>query len=143
MMKPLHATLLLLALLVPSACGVVAGAGIGYVISREVLSGTVHQAHFAVEIEEVWALSCESLEVLHDVGSELVFDEDELLATAEVNGALVTLTVQPYDYARTVVRITAEDSIASDPGTGSLVMENLIDRVQREAVRARPASGRR
>lgn len=139
----LHHLALLLGTLLPCSCTVVAGAGIGYVISREVLPGTIHQAHLAVEIDQVWELSCESLEVLHDVGSQLVIDEEERMITTEVNGAQVVVAVKPHDAANTVVRITAEGPFSSDPDTGSLVMQNVIDRVQREAVVARPASARR
>ena len=129
----------LAALLLPTSCGVVAGAGIGYVISREVLEGPVHQTYFDLEEEQVWALSCESLEILHDVGSELVVDDAQRRVTTEVNGAVVTLRVEANDYQRTLVQVTAEDPLSSDLETGSLVMQNIIDRVQREAT-ARPAS---
>lgn len=142
-MKPARSLLVLCALLPFASCGVVAGAGIGYVISREVLPGAIHEATVAVDIDEVWPLACESLEVLHDLGTELTIDPQARHAVAEIDGSRVIADVLAYDFERTVVRIEAESPLARDPKTADAVMRNILGRIEREMARAVPASTKR
>lgn len=136
--------LLLTSLLVlPTSCGLAAGAGLGYVISREVLPGAVHEAHVAADVDLVWPMTMESLEILHDLGSEVSVTEGTRRVETRIDGSVVTVQVAAYEMDRTVVNVEAQGPLRDDPHTARVVLENILDRVEREAVRVQEASAQR
>ena len=106
-----------------------AGAGAGYLISREVSEDKVHTAHVQKGTEEVWATSRETLEILSDLGTELTLQETPRMMTTKVNGALVEVEVEAYDLDRTVLRVRAEKYLGSDSRTAEQVLTHILDRL--------------
>lgn len=142
-MMNLRAPLLLFAAaLTPSCVAVVAGAGVGYVISQEVLPNDIHTAEVRDDAGHVWALSRETLEILADPGTNIEIAEGGRSATAKVNGAKVTLDVEAYDLDRTLIRVQAEKYLSSDGRTAKEVIGSVLDHLDKSS-EAVPASSPR
>ena len=133
---------LLAAVLAPSCVAVVAGAGVGYVISQEVLPNEIHTAEVRDDAGHVWAMSRETLEILADPGTNVELADTGRSATAKVNGAKVTLDVEAYDLDRTLIRVAAEKYLSSDGRTAEEVISSVLDHLDRNA-EAIPASSPR
>ena len=112
-MKPLlSAALAALALLPLSSCIVLVGAGAGYVISQEVLPGSVHQAQVDRDVDTVWA---QVQTTMHDmkVGDFETTDYPRRIET-QVDGADVEVVVEAYDLNRTIIKVTAKRYLSFD-----------------------------
>ena len=129
LLAPLLGAALLLAL---PGCAALAGAGIGYVISREVLPDKVQQAHLQDDADRVWRYSKQSLEILHDPATELRFDEKKRRAEAEVNGAKVTLDVEAIDTMHSKVSVRAEKPLAADAATAEEILDTIVVELTRD-----------
>lgn len=142
-MMNLRAPILFLAVtLSPSCAAVVAGAGVGYVISQEVLPNEIHTAEVRDDAGHVWALSRETLEILADPGTNVELADSGRSATAKVNGAKVRLDVEAYDIDRTLIRVQAEKYLSSDGRTAEEVISSVLDHLDKNA-EAVPASSPR
>ena len=124
-------TLPLLLLVGPLAsCLLVAGAGVGYVVSQQVLPNDVHVAEVADEVDTVWKSVRQSMEILVDPGHELAITDAPRTIECKVDGADVTVEVEAYDIDRTTVRVQAEKYLASDNETAGEVMDTILRRLQ-------------
>ena len=142
-MSHLRAPFLALLTVTGSSCvAVVAGAGVGYVISQEVLPNEVHTAEVRDDAGHVWALSRETLEILADPGTNVELADSGRSAKAKVNGATVTLDVEAYDLDRTLIRVQAEKYLSSDGRTAEEVISSVLDHLDKNA-EAVPASSPR
>ncbi len=121
--------LALLLLLSASSCILVAGAGAGYIISREVSDDEVYSVEVRQDVDHVWATARESLEILHDLNTELNFTASPRVGTATVDKALVTVEVLAIDLDRTRVRIKAERPLLGDDHTAEMVQRHILDRL--------------
>lgn len=115
--------------LLPS-CVLAAGAGIGYVISREVLTDSTHEAHVKDDVDRVWEMSRESLEILHDLNTEIVAAETGRQLDGKVDGSRVTITVEAFDYQHSILRVHAEGALSGDSETAARVLNDILARLQ-------------
>jgi len=122
-------TLPLLALPFLSGCILVAGAGVGYVVSQKVLPNDVHVAQVAIDVEKVWPSARETVGFQIDPGTELVVQEFPRQIEAKVDGARVKIEVEAHDLDRTLIRVQAEKFFANDDATAARVMKAILDRL--------------
>ncbi len=121
---------LLLAAVLCNGCILVAGAGAGYIISKEVNEDDVYVAEVAKDVEVVWAAVGESLEILCDVGETVEITEGQRIAKTKVNGADVVVEVVAFDIDRTMLRVRADKPLTSDGHTAELVQRHILDRLR-------------
>ncbi len=111
-----------------SGCALVAGAGVGYVVSQQVL-GDVNVAQVRDDVDDVWASAQETLGFMIEPGTQMEIQDFPRIAKAKVNGAAVTVEVEAYDIDRTIIRVTAEKYLATDGRVASEVMTAILDRL--------------
>ncbi len=116
----------LAALLSGSSCVLVAGAGAGYVISREITADKLYSIDVKVDVDEVWPATRESLEILHDLNTELRFTEQPRVGFAIVDGAEVTVEVLAIDLDHARVRIRARKPLVDAGRTAELVERTIL-----------------
>lgn len=125
----LCAPLLLAAASVLPGCALVAGAGVGYVVSQQVL-GDVHVSQVQDDVDRVWAVTQETLAVLVDPGTDLSIQDYPRVAKCRIGGAEVVVEVEAYDLDRTLLRVKAKKYLASDGATAAQVMGDIIERLE-------------
>ena len=121
---------LLLATVFCNGCILVAGAGAGYIISKEINKDDVYVAEVARDVDLVWTVVGESLEILCDVGKAVEITEGKRIAKTKVNGADVVVEVVAFDLDRTMLRVRADKPLASDPRTAEMVQRHILDRLR-------------
>ena len=114
-----------------SSCVLLAGAGVGYVVSQEVLPNSVHEAQVTDDVERVWASAKETFEIMLDPKAEMTITENPRRIQGKVDNADVTLEVEAHDIDRTIIRVTAEKYLANDAHTAEEVMNNLLARLMK------------
>lgn len=139
--SPFLAVTLLLPLL--SGCiAVAAGAGVGYLVSKEVLPNDVHSAQVRVDVEEVWSISKETLGFMVDPKSTVESQTNPRVARAKVDGADVRVEVEAYDIDRTIIKVQAERALAHDSQTAESVLSRILDRIGQSKVADEPVAAR-
>lgn len=113
-----------------SGCILVAGAGVGYVVSQQVLPNDVRVAQVADDVDSVWKSVRETMEIMVDPGNELTTQDMPRTIECKVDGAAVKVEVEAHDIDRTVVRVSAEKYLASDNATSAEVMDTILRRLQ-------------
>ena len=114
-----------------SGCALVAGAGVGYVVSQQV-HGNKHVAQVKDDVDRVWAVTKDTLEILVDPGNEVMITDFPRVATVKIDGADVTVEVEAYDIDRTIVRVEAKKYLTSDGMTAENVMQEILDKLERQ-----------
>jgi hypothetical protein len=121
---------LILALAFPTGgCVLIAGAGAGYVISREISAGDIYSAELEADADHVWEATREALEILADLNCEPVFTSSSRTARAKIDGAEVVVEVEAFDLGRSLLRVQAKKLMHSDAHTAELVQRKIIDRL--------------
>jgi hypothetical protein len=110
-------------------CVVAVGAGAGYVVSHEVLPNDVHAAQVERDVDLVWPCVRETLEILKEPKSQVLSQEDPRLATANVDGAFVTVEVIAYDLDRTEIRVQAQKTIGNESAAAAAVLNRILERL--------------
>ena len=120
-----------LLLVVPSSgcLAAVAGAGVGYVVTQQVLPNDAHVAQVTHDVDVVWESAQETMRILIDPGSELGIQEYPRALKARVDGATVFVDVEAHDLDRTLIRVKAEKYLGPDDATATEVMEALLRRL--------------
>jgi hypothetical protein len=113
-----------------SGCVFVAGAGIGYVVSQEVLPDNSHEARVTDDVDRVWTVTQETMEILHDVGAELEATHTPRSLETEVDGADVRVEVEAIDLDLTLIRVSARKFMATSHATAEDVMKHLLERLE-------------
>jgi hypothetical protein len=108
----------------------VAGAGVGYVVSQQVLPNDVHVSEVADDVDTVWKSVRQSMMILVDPGHELEIKDMPRSIECKVDGASVKVEVEAYDINRTTVRVQAEKYLASDNATAGEVMDTILRHLQ-------------
>ncbi len=116
---------LALALLPLTSCIVLVGAGAGYVISQEVLPGSIHSAQVMLDVDTVWA---QAQTTVHDmkVGEFETTDYPRRIET-RVDGADVEVIVEAYDLNRTTIKVTAKRYLSTDDEVATLVLNQILE----------------
>jgi hypothetical protein len=144
-MKLQRSSFLAATLLLPLLSGciaVAAGAGVGYLVSKEVLPNDVHSAQVRVDVEEVWSISKETLGFMVDPKSTVESQTNPRVARAKGDGADVRLEVEAYDIDRTIIKVQAERALAHDSATAESVLNRILDRIGQENVHDQPVAAR-
>ncbi|MFT5689983.1 MAG: hypothetical protein ACI8PQ_002833, partial [Planctomycetota bacterium] len=101
--KKRHSRVLLvscaLLLILPSCALAVlgAGAGAGYVIKRELDKEGALEAEVREDVDAVWLATIESLDILHDIKTDVVVQDFPREARAVIDTRDVTIVVEAYD----------------------------------------------
>ena len=113
-----------------SGCLLVAGAGVGYVVSQQVLPNDVHVSEIADDVDTVWKSVRQSMQILVDPGHELDINNMPRSIVCRVDGSAVSVAVEAYDIDRTTVRVQAQKYLASDNKTAAEVMDTILRHLQ-------------
>lgn len=108
-----------------SSCVVLVGAGAGYVISQEVLPGSVHQAQVERDVDTVWAQAQATLQDMK-VGDFETTNYPRRIETT-VDGADVEVVVEAYDLNRTIIKVTAKRYLSFDNDLAEQVLNQIVD----------------
>ena len=112
-----------------SGCILAIGAGAGYVLSREVGPDEVQSVEVSKDVDRVWEATRESLEILHDLNTELVFTASPRTGKAVVDGAEVLVEVLAIDLDVTRIRIRADRALYKDAHIASMVERDILKRL--------------
>ena len=123
---------LALGALLSSGCVVAAGAGVGYLISQEVLPNEVHSAQVKDDAEHVYDVAKETLGFMIEPNTEIIAASSPRSATGTVDGATVNVTVEAYDLDRTIVNVEADRPLRRDGTTAAEVLNAILDRLDRQ-----------
>ena len=118
--------LFLLPLLATGCVALMAGAGVGYVVSQEVLPNDVHVSQVALDVDTVWPSVKETMTFYQDPGTELAIQDFPRAITAKVDGAKTVVEVEAQDIDRTTIRVQADKYLGKDNATAALVMDGII-----------------
>lgn len=133
-MKTFPRSLLLIALacLPLGACVVAAGAGVGYLVSREVLDDETNTAQVQDEVGAVFEIARETLGILIEPATEVRTTSAPRTAHGKVDGSDVTVTVEAYDIDRTTIRVQAKGTLGNDGETAERVLNEILRRLNAE-----------
>lgn len=104
------------------------GAGVGFLVSQELMDNETIQARVALDVDEVWASAQELMTTISIDAPTIV--QDTRTAAGVYEGADVSLVVRAYDYKQTDVLITARKYGARDGRTSQKVLDLLLERLQ-------------
>ena len=107
-----------------------AGAGAGYVITRELGDEGGLEAEVREDVDKVWLATIESLDILHDLNTEVVLQDFPREARAVVDGREVWVQVEAYDLDRTLVVVHARGPLGPDDKAERRLLDDLIARLQ-------------
>jgi len=125
----LLAPLLTLLLALEGCAGLVAGAGVGFLISQQVLPNNVHVAQVRTDAAQAWPVVHETLSFFVDPGTEMELQDYPRVARAKVEGAKVTIEVEAYDEEITLIRVHAERMFTADSELASRIMTKILERL--------------
>lgn len=113
--------------------GVVAGGVAAVVVSQEMLDNNTYVSHVNQDVSQVWPtakvfLAEQSLELIEA-------DDGARVASADVDGAKVTIAVEAYDLDKCVVRVAAKRYGVNDGDLARIVTERLTRRLESSASR--------
>ena len=108
-----------------------AGAGAGYVITRELEGEGGLESEVREDVDVVWLASIESLDILHDLKTDVIVQDSPREARAVVDGREITLQVDAYDLNRTILRVQAQGPLGVDEDAARRVMEDIVARLKR------------
>lgn len=108
-----------------------AGAGAGYVITRELEDGDGLEAEVQEDVDVVWIAAIESLDILHDLNTDVVLQDFPREARAVVDGRDVSVTVDAYDLDRTILRVRARTALAPDEELERQLLDDIVGRLER------------
>ncbi len=102
-------TLLSLVLIAPLFTGCAAaalGVGAGVLISQEMMDNNIYVGQLNSDVNKVWSSAKATLS--HSSLKPIDVDNEVRTATAEVDGAKVTINVETYDLNRSLLKVTAK-----------------------------------
>ncbi|MCC6407693.1 MAG: hypothetical protein IT453_11040 [Planctomycetes bacterium] len=127
-MKNLFLIALVCAPLGAGCAAVAAGAVGGIVMTTEFTDAATYVTHLNIDAKKVWP---EAKNVLQDTTLELLEVDDAIrVAKAKIDGATVTVSVEPYDIDKSTLLIKARKYGFPDGETARLVQEKIVRRLQ-------------
>jgi hypothetical protein len=129
--RPLLPVLLsvLLLPLAGSCVAVAVGAGVGLLISQELIDNESIRARVSVDVEDVWASAQELMQTISSAPPSIV--QDTRTATGVFEGADVAINVLAYDFKQTDVLIGARKFGVRDGLVSQKVLDLLLERLER------------
>jgi len=114
-------------------CAVVAGGVAAVVITQELVDNNTYVSHVNLDVTRVWPTT---KVFLADQSLELIETDDAARrATAKIDGAKVTVSVEAYDLDQSVVRVAASRYGVNDGDMARIINERLMRRIEAEAAR--------
>jgi len=125
----LFAPLLGLLLAAQGCAGLVAGAGVGFLVSQQVLPNNVHVAQVRTDAAQAWPVVHETLSFFVDPGTEMELQDYPRVARAKIEGAKVTVEVEAYDEQVSLIRVYAERMFTADSELAARIMTKILERL--------------
>lgn len=116
-------TSLLIALALPGCLAAAAGIGAGIIISQEMDANT-YITHLQQDADVVWATAKATLS--HQATEIIEPDEDLRKATARIDNADVTVSVEVYDLDRCTLRVSARKYGVANGELAQMVMSGIV-----------------
>ena len=135
MQKNVFSALLLagLSTLATGCAGVVAGGVAAVVVSQEMIDNNTYVSHVNQDVTQVWPTA---KVFLAEQSQKLIETDDQArLATAEVDGAKVSISVEAYDLDKSVVRVAAKRYGVNDGDLARVINERFTRRLESSASR--------
>ena len=135
MQKRFFSALLLagLSTLATGCAGVVAGGVAAVVVSQEMIDNNTYVSHVNQDVTQVWPTA---KVFLAEQSQKLIETDDQArLATAEVDGAKVSISVEAYDLDKSVVRVAAKRYGVNDGDLARIINERFTRRLESSASR--------
>ncbi len=135
MQKQVFSALLLagLSTLATGCAGVVAGGVAAVVVSQEMIDNNTYVSHVNQDVTQVWPTA---KVFLAEQSQKLIETDDQArLATAEVDGAKVSISVEAYDLDKSVVRVAAKRYGVNDGDLARIINERFTRRLESSASR--------
>lgn len=115
---------LLLALVTPG-CAALLGIGAGVVISQDMMDNNTYVAQLKEDVNVAWTVAKSSLSQQSDKPIEV--DEDLRVATATIDDALVTVSVEAYDMNLTRMLVSAKKYGVSNGEIAEMVFNRILN----------------
>ena len=135
MQKQVFSVLLLagLSTFATGCAGVVAGGVAAVVVSQEMIDNNTFVSHVNQDVTQVWPTA---KVFLAEQSQKLIETDDQArVATAEVDGAKVSISVEAYDLDKSVVRVAAKRYGVNDGDLARVVTERFTRRLESSASR--------
>jgi hypothetical protein len=116
--------LLTIVLCTPACFPALLGIGAGLVISHEVLENNTYVAQVNESAALTWAITKSSL--THQASDPISVDNDLRTATARVDGADVTISVETYDDESCRLMVSARKYGVNDGPTADAILNTLL-----------------
>jgi len=133
MQKQVFSVLLLAGLsAISTGCaGVVAGGVAAVVVSQEMVDNNTYVSHVNQDVTQVWPTA---KVFLAEQSQKLIETDDQgRRATADIDGAKVSITVEAYDLDKSIVRVEAKRYGVNDGDLARIVNERFTRRLESSA----------
>jgi hypothetical protein len=122
-----------LSTLATGCAGVVAGGVAAVVVSQEMIDNNTYVSHVNQDVTQVWPTA---KVFLAEQSQKLIETDDQArLATADIDGAKVSISVEAYDLDKSVVRVAAKRYGVNDGDLARVVTERFTRRLESSASR--------
>jgi len=129
-MRKTPIALLLVPILLPGCAAAVIGtAAAGVLVSQDVIDNSIFVARLDRDASKVWASA--KLTLSHASLKPIDVQEDLRQATAEVDGAKVTVGVETYDIDRSTLRVSAKKYGVNNGEIAKLVYDKILRDLER------------
>jgi hypothetical protein len=134
MRTPLLPVLAVLAL-VPSfqSCIVAAAAGAGAVVGNVMMEDNTFISHLNTDSQRTWVQTKATLSRKSPKPIEV--DENRRRATADLDGSIVTVTVETYDLNVSVLKVSAKKYGFPDNDIAKIIMDRITEDLNKSAAR--------
>jgi hypothetical protein len=117
---------LLLALVTPG-CVALLGVGAGVVISQDMMDNNSYVAQLKEDVDVSWAVAKSSLS--HQSSKPIDVDEDLRVATATVDDAKVTVSIEAYDLNQTRLTVSAKKYGVANGEIAEMVFNRILKQI--------------
>lgn len=107
-----------------SSCALVAGAAAGTVIYSETTDSNVYVGQLNSSGQKTWAQTKVTLSNLSLKPIDV--DDAAMRATADIDGATVTVNVSTYDYQKSEIKVAAKKYMVNDGATAKMVFDKVV-----------------
>jgi hypothetical protein len=124
-------TLLSLVLLTPLFTGCAAaalGVGAGVLISQEMMDNNIYVGQLNSDVNKVWSSAKATLS--HSSLKPIDVDNEVRSATAEIDGAKVTINVETYDLNRSVLKVMAKKYGVNNGEIAEMMFNKIVSELE-------------
>lgn len=106
------------------SCAVVAGVGAGTLVASETMDNSVYIAQLTTNADMTWAEAKVALSKLSL--KPIAYENEARHATAEIDGATVSVDVATFDLNRSELRVSAKRWYGADGKVAKMVYDKLV-----------------